>query len=76
MPKMKGGEEPEDVGGPTPTKDANQAGKPDAAKKVKKDTSDASKSLDPRSTSRLSFIFMIRRIIFLCLFTFTLLCTC
>lgn len=44
MPKMKGGEEPEDVGGPTPTKDANQAGKPDAAKKVKKDTSDASKS--------------------------------
>ena len=44
MPKMKGGENPEDVGGPTPTKDANQAGKPDAAKKVKKDTSDSSKA--------------------------------
>ena len=39
MPKMKDGEKPEDVGGPTPEKDANMVGKPDSAKKVKKDSS-------------------------------------
>ena len=38
MPKMKDGEKPEEVPGPTPEKDANMAGKPDAAKKVKKDS--------------------------------------
>ena len=33
-----------DIGGPTPTKDANQAGKIDPAKKVKKDTSAPAKT--------------------------------
>jgi hypothetical protein len=47
MPKMKDGEKPEDVGGPTPEKDANMVGKPDAAKKVKKDTSAPTKGAVP-----------------------------
>ena len=33
-----------DIGGPTPTKDANQAGKIDPAKKVKKDSSAPAKT--------------------------------
>lgn len=47
MPKMKDGEKPEDVGGPTPEKDANMVGKPDSAKKVKKDTSAPTKGAVP-----------------------------
>ena len=47
MPKMKDGEKPEDVGGPTPEKDANMVGKPDAAKKVKKDSSAPTKGAVP-----------------------------
>ena len=39
MPKMKNGEKPEEIPGPTPEKDANMAGEPDATKKVKKDSS-------------------------------------
>ena len=44
---MKDGEKPEDVGGPTPEKDANMVGKPDSAKKVKKDTSAPTKGAVP-----------------------------
>ena len=47
MPKMKDGEKPEDVGGPTPEKDANMVGKPDSAKKVKKDSSAPTKGAVP-----------------------------
>ena len=47
MPKMKDGEKPEDVGGPTPEKDANMVGKPDSAKKVKKDSSAPNKGAVP-----------------------------
>ena len=47
MPKMKNGEKPEEVPGPTPEKDANMSGKPDASKKVKKDTSAPTKGAVP-----------------------------
>ena len=47
MPKMKDGEKPEVVPGPTPEKDANMSGKPDASKKVKKDTSAPTKGAVP-----------------------------
>ena len=47
MPKMKDGEKPEDVGGPTPEKDANMVGKPDSAKKLKKDSSAPTKGAVP-----------------------------
>ena len=47
MPKMKNGEKPEVVPGPTPEKDANMSGKPDASKKVKKDTSAPTKGAVP-----------------------------
>ena len=47
MPKMKNGEKPEVVPGPTPEKDANMAGKPDASKKVKKDASAPTKGAVP-----------------------------
>ena len=47
MPKMKDGEKPEVVPGPTPEKDANMSGKPDASKKVKKDSSAPTKGAVP-----------------------------
>ena len=47
MPKMKNGEKPEVVPGPTPEKDANMSGKPDASKKVKKDASAPTKGAVP-----------------------------
>ena len=47
MPKMKNGEKPEEVPGPTPEKDANMSGKPDASKKVKKDSSAPTKGAVP-----------------------------
>ena len=51
MPKMKDGEKPEEVPGPTPEKDANMAGKPDASKKMKKDTSAPTKGAVPPEKS-------------------------
>ena len=51
MPKMKNGEKPEEVPGPTPEKDANMAGKPDASKKMKKDTSAPTKGAVPPEKS-------------------------
>ena len=51
MPKMKNGEKPEVVPGPTPEKDANMAGKPDASKKMKKDTSAPTKGAVPPEKS-------------------------
>ena len=51
MPKMKDGEKPEEVPGPTPEKDANMAGKPDASKKMKKDTTAPTKGAVPPEKS-------------------------